>query len=145
MPSVSKAQQQAAGIAHAVEKGEKPASELRGASKQMYKGMHGKGELRKFAATKRKGLPRHVERARQVVATLLEDDLRRVCTQCMKEQGRTAPPGCTHGQCKRHFAEYSGWSPERIAAIPEEQFVPDYQQDVANRASARSARAATGF
>lgn len=60
MPATSKAQQQAAGIAHAVEKGKLPKSKLRGASKQMYKGMAGTGSLHKFAATKRKGLPKHV-------------------------------------------------------------------------------------
>jgi len=57
MPSVSKAQQSAAGIAHAVEKGELPKSKLRGASKRMFKSMKGAGELHKFAATKTKGLP----------------------------------------------------------------------------------------
>ena len=66
------------GIAHAVEKGEKPKSELRGASKQMYKGMKGTGELHKFAATKHKGLPKHVkeeslaELAEAIVDKLLE-------------------------------------------------------------------------
>lgn len=60
MPAVSKAQQQAAGIAHAVAKGEEPESKLRGASKQMFQSMKG-GELKKFAKTKRTGLPKHVE------------------------------------------------------------------------------------
>lgn len=59
MPAVSKAQQQAAGIAHAVEKGELPKSKLRGASKQMFQMKS--GDLKKFAKTKRKGLPKHVE------------------------------------------------------------------------------------
>lgn len=77
MPALSVAQQQAAGIAHAVEKGEKPASELRGASRQMYKSMKGKGELHKFAATKHGGLPQHKEEslaqtAEQIVDTLLD-------------------------------------------------------------------------
>jgi hypothetical protein len=79
MPAHSVAQQQAAGIAHAVEKGELPKSKLRGASKQMYKGMHGKGELHKFAATKHSGLPAKkeadesvAERANQLVDELLE-------------------------------------------------------------------------
>jgi hypothetical protein len=61
MPSVSKAQQAAAGIAHAVEKGEMPKSKLRGASKKMFQSMHGTGELKKFAKTKTKGLPQHTE------------------------------------------------------------------------------------
>ena len=60
MPAVSKAQQQAAGIAHAVEKGEEPESKLRGASKEMFKSMKS-GDLKKFAKTKRKGLPKRVE------------------------------------------------------------------------------------
>jgi hypothetical protein len=72
MPSVSKAQQGAAGIARAVEKGDKPKSELRGASKRMFKSMHGKGELHKFAATKRKGLPQKVGEAKTARAMLEE-------------------------------------------------------------------------
>lgn len=60
MPAVSKSQQQAAGIAHAVEKGDLPQSKLRGASKQMFKSMKS-GDLNKFASTKRKGLPNHME------------------------------------------------------------------------------------
>lgn len=78
--STSVAQQQAAGIAHAVEKGELPKSKLRGASAQMYKGMKGKGELHKFAATKHKGLPQHVpefvealeDLAEQIVDSILD-------------------------------------------------------------------------
>jgi hypothetical protein len=61
MPAVSKSQQAAAGIAHAVEKGDMPQSKLRGASKKMFQSMHGTGELHKFAATKRKGLPQKKE------------------------------------------------------------------------------------
>jgi hypothetical protein len=57
MPAKSKAQQMAAGIAHAAKKGEIPKSELRGASKQMFKSMSGT-EVKKFAKTKRKGLPK---------------------------------------------------------------------------------------
>lgn len=57
MPAKSIAQQQAAGIAHAVEKGELPQSKLRGASKRMFKSMHGTGELKKFAKTEHGGLP----------------------------------------------------------------------------------------
>lgn len=56
MPSVSKAQQAAAGIAHAVEKGDLPKSKLRGASKEMFKSMKST-DLKKFAKTKTKGLP----------------------------------------------------------------------------------------
>lgn len=63
MPATSKAQQAAAGIAHAVEKGDMPKSKLKGASKRMFQSMHGTGELHKFAATKRKGLPQKVGEA----------------------------------------------------------------------------------
>jgi len=59
--AVSQAQRRAAGIAHAAQKGEIPKSELRGASKEMAK--MPKGELRKFAATKEKGLPKKVKEA----------------------------------------------------------------------------------
>lgn len=58
--ATSKAQQQAAGIAHAVEKGELPKSKLFGASKQMFDSMSSK-ELDKFASTKHDGLPKHVD------------------------------------------------------------------------------------
>ncbi len=56
MPSKSKSQQAAAGIALAVKRGELPKSKLRGASKQMYK-MTAE-ELEKHASTKTKGLPK---------------------------------------------------------------------------------------
>jgi len=76
MPAVSKDQQAAAGIAHAVEKGELPKSKLKGVSKQMYKGMRGKGELHKFAATKTKDLPKHkTEESVKVRAEQLVDEL----------------------------------------------------------------------
>lgn len=56
MPAVSKAQQTAAAIAeHA------PASELKGASKEMAKSMS-KNQLRHFSKTKREDLPEHVEK-----------------------------------------------------------------------------------
>lgn len=71
MPAVSKAQQQAAGIAHAAEKGEIPKSKLRGASKQMFQSMSGR-ELKKFAKTKRKGLPKHVECAPMTAREMFE-------------------------------------------------------------------------
>ena len=59
--AVSVAQRRAAGIAHAAQKGEIPKSELRGASKEMAK--MPKGELKKFAKTKEKGLPEKVKEA----------------------------------------------------------------------------------
>jgi hypothetical protein len=57
--AVSVAQRRAAGIAHAAQKGDIPKSELRGASKEMAK-MPAK-ELKKFAKTKEKGLPKKKE------------------------------------------------------------------------------------
>lgn len=58
MPAKSKSQQQAAGAALAVKRGEKKKSELRGASKEMYESMSEK-ELDEMASTKRKGKPEH--------------------------------------------------------------------------------------
>jgi len=91
MPSLSKAQQAAAGIAHAVEKGERPKSTLKGASKQMYKGMAGKGELKKFASTKTGDLPKHVKEGTEAVANLFGRTL-------LGEGGHKS--GCTCGWCK---------------------------------------------
>jgi len=56
--AVSRKQQQAAGIAHAAQKGEIPASKLRGASKEMAK--MNQSDLTDFASTKHKGLPDRV-------------------------------------------------------------------------------------
>lgn len=58
MPSVSKAQQKAAGAALSAKRGETKRSELQGASKEMYDSMSEK-QLEEFAETKRKGLPEH--------------------------------------------------------------------------------------
>lgn len=91
MPATSKSQQQAAGIAHAVEKGELPKSKLKGASKQMYQGMAGKGELHKFAATKTGGLPKHVKESTEQIANLFGRSL-------IGEGGHKA--GCQCGFCK---------------------------------------------
>ena len=55
MPSKSQSQQQAAGIALQVKRGEKPKSSLKGASKNMYK--MSEEDLEKFAKTKHKGIP----------------------------------------------------------------------------------------
>jgi uncharacterized protein DUF3008 len=59
MPAKSKAQQKAAGAALAAKRGDQKVSDLKGASKSMYKSMD-KGELEKMASTKRKGKPEHV-------------------------------------------------------------------------------------
>jgi hypothetical protein len=61
----------AAGIAHAVEKGELPKSKLRGASKQMYASMKS-SDLDKFASTKHKGLPQKKEESAQIHAAAQE-------------------------------------------------------------------------
>jgi len=57
MPAKSKAQQQAAGAALAAKRGEIPVSNLKGAARGMYYSMT-MAELREFAGTKRKGLPK---------------------------------------------------------------------------------------
>jgi Protein of unknwon function (DUF3008) len=56
MPAKSKAQQKAAGAALSAKRGEQPKSQLKGASRQMYKSMSEK-QLEEFAETKRRGLP----------------------------------------------------------------------------------------
>jgi hypothetical protein len=56
MPAKSKAQQKAAGAALSAKRGDTKVSELRGASKSMYKSMSEK-ELDEMASTKRKGKP----------------------------------------------------------------------------------------
>jgi Zn/Cd-binding protein ZinT len=58
MPAKSKAQQKAAGAALSAKRGEQKVSELKGASKSMYKSMR-EGELDKMASTKRKNKPQH--------------------------------------------------------------------------------------
>jgi hypothetical protein len=59
MPARSKAQQQAAGAALSAKRGEKPASELFGASRQMYDSMS-EEQLDELASTKQEGRPAHV-------------------------------------------------------------------------------------
>jgi hypothetical protein len=59
MPAKSKAQQKAAGAALAAKRGEQKVSNLKGASKSMYKSMN-EDQLEEFASTKRKGKPEHV-------------------------------------------------------------------------------------
>ncbi|MBY4896066.1 DUF3008 family protein [Cupriavidus sp. AU9028] len=58
MPAKSKAQQMAAGAALSAKRGDKKASELKGASKSMVKSMSEK-ELQDMASTPRKGKPDH--------------------------------------------------------------------------------------
>ncbi len=63
MPAKSAAQQKAAGAALSAKRGETSPSELKGASKSMYKSMSEK-ELDEFASTKRKGKPEHVSKSK---------------------------------------------------------------------------------
>lgn len=58
MPARSKAQQKAAGAALAAKRGETPEGQLKGASRQMLKGMS-EDQLEELAATPREGLPTH--------------------------------------------------------------------------------------
>ena len=62
MPAKSKAQQMAAGAALSAKRGEKPKSELKGASKSMVDSMSEK-ELHDTASAKRKGKPQHAARS----------------------------------------------------------------------------------
>jgi len=58
MPAKSKAQQKAAGAALSAKRGDQKVSELKGASKSMYKSMNEK-KLEEMASTPRKGKPDH--------------------------------------------------------------------------------------
>jgi Protein of unknwon function (DUF3008) len=62
MPAKSKAQQKAAGAALSAKRGEQKVSNLKGASKSMYKSMN-ETQLDEFASTKRKGKPDHVPKS----------------------------------------------------------------------------------
>jgi hypothetical protein len=59
MPAKSKAQQKAAGAALSAKRGDTKVSNLKGASREMYKSMN-EEQLEDFAATKWKGKPEHV-------------------------------------------------------------------------------------
>lgn len=59
MPARSQAQQRAAGMALAAKRGEIPASQLRGAAREMYETMDER-QLEDYAATPLEGLPEHV-------------------------------------------------------------------------------------
>ena len=62
MPAKSKAQQKAAGAALSAKLGHQKVSQLKGASKSMYKSMDA-DELEKMASTKRSGKPEHVSKS----------------------------------------------------------------------------------
>jgi hypothetical protein len=57
MPARSKKQQMAAGAALAAKRGERSKASLKGASREMVDSMSER-QLREFASTKRRGLPR---------------------------------------------------------------------------------------
>lgn len=78
--AVSKAQQQAAGIAHAAQKGDISKSKLKGASKQMAK-MKPK-DLKDFAKTKHTGLPDKVKKEEK-----LREYVRKIILETLKEAG----------------------------------------------------------
>lgn len=59
MPAKSKAQQKAAGAALSAKRGDAKKSDLKGASRSMYKSMS-EEDLEDLASTKRKGKPEHV-------------------------------------------------------------------------------------
>jgi hypothetical protein len=61
MPAKSKAQQQAAGAALSIKRGQTPKSKAREPSKHMAESMSEK-ELEKMASTRRKGKPQHAAR-----------------------------------------------------------------------------------
>ena len=61
MPSKSKRQQRAAGMALAAKEGKMSAGKLKGAAKEMYQSMNAK-QLKEFAKTKTKGLPTRVKK-----------------------------------------------------------------------------------
>ena len=62
MPAKSKSQQKAAGAALSAKRGDTKVSELKGASKSMYKSMS-ESELDEMASTKRKGKPEHAAKS----------------------------------------------------------------------------------
>jgi hypothetical protein len=62
MPAKSKAQQKAAGAALSAKRGDEKVSDLKGASKLMYKSMS-ETQLDELASTKRKGKPEHASKS----------------------------------------------------------------------------------
>ena len=60
--SKSISQQQLFGIAHAIQKGEMPASQASGAAREIAKDVD-KSDVHDFAATKHKGLPEHAKKS----------------------------------------------------------------------------------
>ena len=60
MPATSQSQQKLMGIVHAIQKGELPANKARGEARDLAKTMD-PDDVRDFASTKRKGLPKKAQ------------------------------------------------------------------------------------
>jgi K+/H+ antiporter YhaU regulatory subunit KhtT len=69
MPSASKQQQKLMGIVHALQKGDMKPSQASGKAKEMAKSMK-KGDVKDFASTKHKGLPKKVKKENMGVASM---------------------------------------------------------------------------
>jgi hypothetical protein len=69
MPSASKQQQKLMGIVRAIQKGDMKPSQATGKAKEMAKSMK-KGDVKDFAATKHKGLPKKVKKENMGVASM---------------------------------------------------------------------------
>jgi len=100
MPSVSKDQQKAAGMALAAKRGDMSASDLFGAAKKMYDSMTEK-QLEDFAKTKHKGLPEKVNeetiRMRRMIGLITETKTSKLNSGTIKE----ARPGAGAANAKR--------------------------------------------
>jgi hypothetical protein len=111
MPATSKAQAGAAGAALAVKRGEKPKSELYGASKQMLS-MSGT-ELKKFAGTKHKGLPDKKESLEQIGANIVSTLLAEDHDDAAEEGREVAAARSILGALKRLQASLANATPEQ--------------------------------
>ena len=69
MPAASKQQQKLMGIVHALQKGDMKPSKASGKAKEMAKSMK-KGDVKDFASTKHKGLPKKVKKENMGVASM---------------------------------------------------------------------------
>jgi hypothetical protein len=69
MPAASKQQQKLMGIVHALQKGDMKPSQASGKAKEMAKSMK-KGDVKDFASTKHKGLPKKVKKENMGVASM---------------------------------------------------------------------------
>ena len=69
MPAASQQQQKLMGIVHALQKGDVKPSKVSGKAKEMAKSMK-KGDVKDFASTKHKGLPKKVKKENMGVASM---------------------------------------------------------------------------